>query len=83
MRKMDGNVTKIIEFYIPGVLNLIQFCAIAFRKRKISTAGHSYHRDFPYSVKVKMLFVSLWLVITLATGLLVVVSTENHNFWLL
>ena len=72
-----------LEFLIPGLLNFIQLIALISRKSKLTTAGHSYHTNFPYSIKVKMLFLALWATFVFSQIIFMIISRPDYNCWVM
>lgn len=72
----------IIEFYPEAIMDVIMLFSLIRRRKNIKTTNQSFNTGFPYTIKVKMLFILIWLFFCLLQAIFVLVSTDDNPFWL-
>jgi hypothetical protein len=83
MVEPNSTTTNIIEFYPQAIFDIITLFILIHRRRKIKKTGHSYFEGFPYTIKVKMLFIFIWGIFTLIQIGLVLFTSEHVQLWIL
>jgi hypothetical protein len=76
------NLPMILEFYPQLTIDFLVLAYLAFRQYNVRKTGHSFNKSFPYSIKVKMLFLGIWTFITFSSSILMLFSTEHHSLWI-
>lgn len=77
------NPAVLFEFFPHIVLDLYLFIFLISRRKKIKEAGHILHKEFPSTLKIKMTFITLWILATLAQITLSLVSFyTNERIWI-
>ena len=73
----------IVELYFCAGIDLVALTFLLLRRSSIKRAGHKFNTIFPYSVKVKMMFMVIWILVTLVQVVLSLMSGKENCFWLL
>lgn len=70
------------EFYPQLTIDFLVLIYLLFRQFNVRRTGHNFNRSFPYSIKVKVLFLGIWSALTFIPAMLMLFSTKNTNFWI-
>jgi len=78
----DVLLSRVIGYYPTVLLDLMQLVFLTDRYWKLVHAGHSFHKGFPYSTKVKMFLLLILIFDALVETILVFITIFDIQLWI-